>query len=128
MPMLVMFSTMHMVGIYCFCKGPGPPANGFATAISPSSLELSWRKPYDNGGLEMMKYELHYTPKQGENDWQLVPGSPTSLNKIVCDGLESGTIYKFRIYAVNANGKGKSTIFMGQTIDRGIVVVSLLSA
>jgi hypothetical protein len=118
MPMLVMFSTMHMVGIYCFCKGPGPPANGFATAISPSSLELSWRKPYDNGGLEMMKYELHYTPKQGENDWQLVPGSPTSLNKIVCDGLESGTIYKFRIYAVNANGKGKSTIFMGQTIDR----------
>ena len=108
-----------------FCAAPGKPESCFATATSPSSLELSWHKPHDNGGLDMTKYELEYTPKKGDVNWQLVPGSPTSLHRIVCDGLESGTVYKFKIFAVNANGKGSAANFVGQTINQGIVVLCL---
>ena len=109
--------------MYCFTVVPGRPNNCVATAVSHSSIELTWHKPLDNGGSTVTGYEVQYASQTNKDDWKQVSGSPTSLLRLIVSKLMSGTSYKFQVAAVNSEGKGKPTTFSGQTISQGMWLI-----
>ena len=71
------------------------PGNGQVT--------LSWNAPSDNGGAAITDYEYRI---DGEGEWISI-GSSNRMHTIT--GLTNGTVYVFRVRAVNRFGRGRAS-------------------
>ncbi|MCL2304343.1 MAG: fibronectin type III domain-containing protein [Planctomycetaceae bacterium] len=78
--------------------GPAKPDNFKATAVSPTQINLSW-----NSVSGATSYVLERTVNYANpGSWtQVYSGSATSVTD---SGLAAGTLYYYRLKAVNANG------------------------
>ncbi|XP_044135772.1 neogenin isoform X3 [Bufo gargarizans] len=83
---------------------PGPAPNLRATAVSPTSVSVSWETPLSGNG-EIQNYKLYYMEKGAGNEQDLdIAGLSYTVN-----GLKKYTDYTFRVVAFNKHGSGVST-------------------
>ncbi len=75
---------------------PGKPAGVMALAGN-TQVTLSWDDP---GDASIARYQY----QQGSDSWQDVAGSSSSTVSATVTGLTNGTVYAFKIRAVNADG------------------------
>ena len=91
---------------------PGAPRN-LTAAPGDRRVTLMWERPADNGGLPITRYE--YTQKEESGlfgNWISIDNSgPTETNETsyVVTGLKDGTVYSFKVRAVNAVGPGDAS-------------------
>ena len=94
---------------------PGIPTNVSGTAKN-SSVDLEWDAPTENGGKPIIGYLIQYSQDSGLT-WidfdQLnsdgLPSVPNKYTSRTVDNLSNGISYVFRVYAVNAIGKGEAS-------------------
>ncbi|CAJ0919674.1 unnamed protein product [Ranitomeya imitator] len=83
---------------------PGPAPNLRATAISATSVSVSWELPLSGNG-EIQNYKLYYMEKGGGNEQDFdISGLSYTVNN-----LKKYTEYTFRVVAINKHGPGVST-------------------
>ena len=91
---------------------PSAPRNLTATP-GDQRVTLIWERPADNGGLPITSYE--YSQKKGGGSfgsWISIDNSgpmETNETSYVVTGLKNGTVYSFRVRAVNAIGPGDAS-------------------
>ena len=88
---------------------PGAPRNLTLTSGS-QYMTLIWERPADNGGLPITGYEYSQKEEDGSfGEWTPIDNSaPGDANETsyAVTGLKNGTIYSFRVRAVNTIGPG----------------------
>ncbi|XP_063305438.1 neogenin isoform X9 [Pelobates fuscus] len=83
---------------------PGPAPNLRATAVSPTSVDVSWETPLSGNG-EIQSYKLYYMEKGAGNEQDVDVGG----HGYTVTGLKKYTEYTLRIVAFNKHGPGVST-------------------
>jgi Ca2+-binding RTX toxin-like protein len=83
---------------------PAAPTIGTATARSTSAL-VRWAPPKDNGGAPITGYWVRVLNTAGTQVGPLRGAPATATSKVVGD-LINGRDYRFRVAAVNAEGRG----------------------
>lgn len=92
--------------IYLVTDVPSPPQNVVADEVFATSATLSWEAPASDGGSPVTGYLIERsTNKSGR--WIGVTRNPVKELVYPLDSLIEGTVYEFRITAVNK--KGEST-------------------
>ena len=94
---------------------PTPPSDLTATA-GDQAVELSWRRPADDGGARIVRYE--YRQQDGDGPfgaWQIIGADPPPTTHRVT-GLMNGTRYTFQVRAVNASGPGPAAVVTGTPV------------
>lgn len=83
---------------------PDQPTGVTAIAVSPTSINLNWSPPQNNGGSPITGYRI---------DYRIAPSSTYStlatLNNVTTythTSLTTGKTYIYRVYAINAIGTG----------------------
>ena len=88
---------------------PGPPRNLTATP-GDQRVTLIWERPANNGGLPITGYQYSQKEEDGSFErWVPIDDSgPREANETsyTITGLKNGTVYSFRVRAVNAVGPG----------------------
>ena len=88
---------------------PGAPRNLMATP-GDQRVTLVWERPADNGGLPITGYEYSQKEENGSyGGWTSIDQSgprETNETSYTVTGLENGTVYSFRVRAVNDMGPG----------------------
>ena len=86
---------------------PDAPTGFTALAVSPTSVNLNWSPPQNNGGSPITGYRI---------DYRIAPSSTYSilvtLNNVTTythTGLTTGKTYIYRVYAINAIGTGSAS-------------------
>ncbi|MDE1844535.1 MAG: fibronectin type III domain-containing protein [Thaumarchaeota archaeon] len=105
-------SIMVLVSIGFFAEqsfaqtatAPDQPTGVTAIAVSPTSINLNWSPPQNNGGSPITGYRI---------DYRIAPSSTYStlatLNNVTTythTSLTTGKTYIYRVYAINAIGTG----------------------
>ena len=91
---------------------PGPPTGPIEfEGIDHNSVTISWKPPKDNGGSEITGYVIEKKDLDHAGGW--VPAvnyvAPNVRTQKVPRLLE-GNRYEFRVFAVNAQGRGAPTV------------------
>ena len=81
------------------------PTGLTASSITSTSVALSWLAPGNNGGSEIINYEIWWD--QNDDNWQLNQVC-TDTSKTVT-GLIAGNIYRFKVKAINSIGASNFT-------------------
>ena len=82
-------------------RPPSPPSDLRATA-GDQAVELSWRRPADDGGARIARYEYRQQDGDGPvGPWQIIGADPPPTTHRVT-GLMNGTSYTFQVRAVNS--------------------------
>ncbi len=88
---------------------PGAPRNLTLTS-GDQYMMLIWERPEDNGGLRITGYEYSQKEENGSfGEWTSIDNSaPGEANETsyAVTGLKNGTVYSFRVRAVNEVGPG----------------------
>ena len=90
---------------------PDAPTDLTASPTGVSGqVELSWLGPIKDGGGVVTKYDVEYSTDQSSwttsLDSSSNPSNNPALTSRVVSGLTNGTLYHFRVYAINAVGRG----------------------
>ena len=86
--------------------GPPTTPSALTATAGDQAVELSWRRPADDGGAQIVRYE--YRQQDGDGPfgaWQIIGADPPPTTHRVT-GLMNGTRYTFQVRAVNASGPG----------------------
>ena len=83
-------------------QAPGAPET---ERISPTSVQLSWSRPYSDGGSDIVGYIVEKKEKSGR--WTPVTADTIDDTSFTVKGLREGEDVEFRITAVNKAGPGK---------------------
>lgn len=89
---------------------PDPPVGLTATA-GHGQVQLNWANPVNNGGSAITNYEVEFS-NDANFGFGFVPVSGGCANvgvalSCTASGLENGTMYYFRVRAVNSAGDGE---------------------
>ena len=87
----------------------GLPAAPTRVTLTPrhNQLEVSWNRPFDDGGTPIIDYDIQYSSDRGAT-WQPWHGSSESENLMAnISGLNNGTAYVVRVRARNGQGYGQ---------------------
>lgn len=85
---------------------PSAPQNLSATA-SNQTVVLNWNAPSSTGGSSITDYVAEYSTT-GTSGW-VAFGTTSIVRSETATGLTNGTLYYFRVLAVNAAGTGTAT-------------------
>ncbi len=83
---------------------PTAPLN-IAASPGDEQVSLTWEAPQSNGGAAITKYQVSATTGGTEN-WQDIPDSGPDTTGHTVTGLTNGTLYTFKVRAVNSAGTG----------------------
>lgn len=85
---------------------PSPPQNLIATATSGSTINVQWDTPASDGGATITGYKIERQKAANPFEILFAERQPES-NKILNDtNLEIGTLFTYRVRAVNQFGEG----------------------
>ena len=89
-------------------------ASSVTTALSGTTMTVSWNAPADDGGLEITDYDVRYREKDTDQNqsgdqpgtWTTLTGSndPGSTASATISGLSADTVYQVQVRATNARG------------------------
>ncbi|XP_072270757.1 myosin light chain kinase, smooth muscle-like isoform X2 [Pyxicephalus adspersus] len=97
-------STQHQTTLTVVDRPSPPSGKPLISALSPSSLTLSWSGPCYDGGSAVLSYKVE-VKKVGQNSWRLLTDTCANTSYNVNSGLVSGERYQFRVRACNAYGE-----------------------
>lgn len=83
---------------------PGIPTSGGATSNANAQSVLSWTAPAVNGGASITDYVVQYSTDNA--NWTTFADGVTATTGATVTSLSNGTLYYFRVAAVNARGTG----------------------
>lgn len=83
---------------------PGAPTAVTATATS-GQVSLTWTAPVSNGGAAITNYAVEYKTSSALT-WLTATRTASTTTSQVVTGLVDGTVYNFRIAAINVAGTG----------------------
>jgi alpha-tubulin suppressor-like RCC1 family protein len=84
---------------------PSAPVHVMVSNATLTTLEVSWTEPVPNGGAAISDYTIEYR-KVGELSWTTVTHTASAATSITVTGLDSDSVYQFRVAAVNSVGTG----------------------
>ncbi len=84
---------------------PGAPTGLSATASGRTQINLSWNAPPDNGGAAIIGYRIQVSFDTGSNWVNLVENTGSTATTYTHTGLQNGTTYYYRVYAINSIGE-----------------------
>ena len=82
--------------------GPPSPPRGLTATAGDRAVQLSWRRPAEDGGARIGRYE--YRQREGDGPfgaWQIIGEDPPPTDHTVT-GLMNGVSYTFEVRAVNS--------------------------
>jgi len=82
---------------------PGAPTGLTAQSYQNAAVPLSWTAPTSDGGAMITDYVVQYRPSN-QSAWSVFAHSPSNATTITVSSLTNGTLYYFRVAAVNASG------------------------
>ena len=106
-------STVNAITTGTIATIPDMPTNLGVTSFNQSSVSLAWYAPVNNGGEAITDYIIQYKTKASTSWTTLNDGINSSTNATI-SGLFGGTIYNFRVAAVNSAGASSYTDFIAQ--------------
>jgi hypothetical protein len=83
---------------------PGAPT-GVAATAAPGQVSLNWTAPVSNGGSAVLDYLVEYKTSSALT-WLTASRTTSTTTSQVVSGLVDGTVYNFRIAAINVAGAG----------------------
>jgi predicted phage tail protein len=113
---LVLIIALSITGVLVFSNCsyaqtlktvPDPPTGFTATAISPTSVSLSWSMPQNNGGAAITGYKIEY--KVPTSNYALL-NKTGNVTQYTNKGLSTGTTYIYRVSAINSVGIGNPSL------------------
>ena len=85
---------------------PDPPGKPKVTQETTTSVNLSWDRPYSDGGAKIQGYKVEYR-EVVEEHWVVSTTSLVRSQTYTVTGLVTGSEYEFRVKAVNAAGESR---------------------
>ena len=87
---------------------PGSPSSAMGTAGN-GTVKLTWTAPVSDGGSPINSYQIMYSRQAGQSlgPWVTISQPASAINEAVIGSLENGSLYVFRVGAVNAAGAGQ---------------------
>ena len=83
---------------------PGGVTGLSATPSGQNQIDLSWTAPSDNAGAAVTGYRIQVSP-DGTGNWtNLVDNTESTATTYSHTGLQSGTTYYYRVFAINSRG------------------------
>ncbi|XP_067930808.1 twitchin-like [Watersipora subatra] len=83
----------------------GAPGTPSIDKITPTSVDLSWKRPTDDGGA-LNGYSIEAL-KEGEKEWVEVATTMEMVTSTTVKGLQTGATYSFRVRGENVAGLGE---------------------
>ena len=105
--MALVFSMLPVEALADVSGSPPAAPRGLAAAAGDGSVTLNWKDPVD---LSITHYEYQMREAPPAAGWgrpQVVAGSDAKTTGFTVEGLTNGTEYRFKVWAVNANGAGR---------------------
>ncbi len=99
---------------------PGIPRNLTADADGGSVIELNWDAPRDDGGADIVGYEIEVSDDGGSTWSLLTQDTRNATTRYRHAGLDPGTTRHYRVAAINEHGAGRSSNVASATTDSGI--------
>jgi hypothetical protein len=93
---------------------PGAPTGLTAQSYQNAAVPLSWTAPTTDGGAMITDYVVQYRPSN-QSAWSAFAHSPSNATTITVSSLTNGTLYYFRVAAVNASGTSPYTAVVSAT-------------
>lgn len=92
---------------------PGTPT-GLTSTFNSTQISLSWTEPTNNGGSAITSYTLQRATDSNFTN-NLVTTTNITTTSTTVTGLTNGTLYFFRVAAVNVAGQGDYSSSVSQT-------------
>jgi len=98
--------TTSMITVKPPYDAPDAPDTPEITEYNSTYIKLKWEKPKRDGGNPISGYNVEMREK-GSNKWVPCNSTPTKSTDYTASGLREGTVYEFRVAAVNGAGPGE---------------------
>ena len=83
---------------------PSAPQNLRVTGTDPTSIDLDWNAPANNGGTVIEAYK--YRQRKGSGSWRPWTAIGSTATRYTVTGLDPDAQYTFQVRAVNSEGDG----------------------
>ncbi len=100
---------------------PSSPTNIAASAVSSSRINLSWNAPSNNGGTQIMSYNI--LKNLCSESSVIIIHTHNTTTTYSDTGLSANTCYKYNVEAVNAIGPGPSAINNATAVTNGTLQI-----
>ena len=101
-------SPSTAVSATTLAAAPSSPRNLAFSAVTKSSLTLSWQAPLNTNGSAITNYQVEISPNNGSS-WSMLDKPISTSNGMNVTGLTAGTTYQFKVYALNSVGRGEAS-------------------
>ena len=92
---------------------PGAPSSVTATADGPTTINLSWAAPADDGGAAITGYRVEFRVAVNSGNWTVLPDVATLAQSV--ENLQAGTTIYARVTAKNSVGYGTASEVVNAT-------------
>ena len=99
---------------------PGPPRSLTATAVSSSTIELSWRAPLSSGSSAIVGYRIEWSSTRTGVWTDLVANTGRTSTTYEDTGLDPNTTRYYRVSAINSFDTGDPSNIEGAITQRGV--------
>ncbi len=92
---------------------PGAPSSVTATADGPTTINLSWAAPADDGGAAITGYRVEFRVAVNSGNWTVLPDVATLAQSV--ENLQAGTTIYARVTAKNSVDYGTASEVVNAT-------------
>ena len=117
---------------------PGAPTALSATADGYSGINLSWTRPSSDGGKAIEGYRIEYrrrvvpyqtaTGWETWSGWEVLVANTDTTTTTYRHGLAAGTTRRYRVFAINADGRGPASNTADASTDAPEIRISNFTA
>lgn len=110
--------------LYATDPASSPPGVPTSLSTTPGNTDMlvSWTAPVNVGGSPIIDYIIEY--RTGSNTYAVFADGTSTSTSATVTGLYGGTLYDFKVYAVNSNGSSSASTISDTTIASNITITS----
>ncbi len=115
---------VNATGLPTLVTAPARP-NTVRVIRTPTSMQVIWAYPADDGGSAVTSYDLGYKLSGSATGFTIIPGLSASTLTDTITGLSPNTQYDFAVRANNALGNGTWLEFVTSTTASGTIATNI---